>query len=114
MSRFGYTGDERFRPISGWGYVGYTLLFSIPVLGLILLIVFAISDKNINRRSFARSFWCFMLLGLIGFLVVFLLTINAISGLPGYGQMGALEQFKVFVLNLFSEILGLGQGSYPY
>ena len=29
---------EEYRPISAWGYVGYNLLFSIPFVGIILLI----------------------------------------------------------------------------
>lgn len=65
MPRFGYTGEARYRPLTAWAYVGYTLLFAIPVIGFILLIVFSFSSGNINRRSFARSFWCFMLLGVI-------------------------------------------------
>lgn len=31
---------ESYKPISMWGYFGYEILFSIPVIGLILLIVF--------------------------------------------------------------------------
>lgn len=55
MQRYG--GDPAYRPISAWGYVGYSILFAIPVIGWIFLIVFTFSDKNINRRSFARSYW---------------------------------------------------------
>ncbi|MEG1384510.1 MAG: hypothetical protein RSD08_04335 [Oscillospiraceae bacterium] len=45
-----------------WGYVGYFLLFSIPIVGLIFLIVFAFSDKNRNRRNFARGYFVYMLI----------------------------------------------------
>lgn len=48
---------EQYRPLSALAYFGHSLLFSIPVVGLICLIVFGISDKNINRRNFARSYW---------------------------------------------------------
>ena len=44
-----------YEPISAGAYLGYLILFSIPVVGLILLIVFALSDDNINRRNFARA-----------------------------------------------------------
>ena len=30
-----------YKPISMWGYFGYEILFSIPLIGLICLIVFA-------------------------------------------------------------------------
>ncbi len=56
---------EEYRPISMWGYFGYQLLFSIPILGLVLLIAFSFSDKNINRRNFARSYFCILIIVLI-------------------------------------------------
>ncbi|MBR0081359.1 MAG: hypothetical protein IJP98_01315 [Clostridia bacterium] len=56
---------EKYRPLSPWGYFGYTILFSIPVIGFIFLIIFSISGSNINRRNFARSYWCSLVLALI-------------------------------------------------
>ena len=56
---------EKYRPLSPWAYFGLTVLFSIPVIGFIFLIVFSISGANINRRNFARSFWCSLVLALI-------------------------------------------------
>lgn len=50
--------DKRYKPLSAWGYFGYELLFNIPLAGLILLIVFSFSNKNINRRNFARAHFC--------------------------------------------------------
>ena len=60
---------EQYKPISSWGYVGYTILFSIPFIGLILLIIYALSNENINRRNFARSYFCSVLLVVILILV---------------------------------------------
>ncbi len=56
---------ERFRPLGAWAYFGYTLLFAIPIVGFICLIVFSFSDSNINRRNYARSYWCVFALALI-------------------------------------------------
>ena len=56
---------QNFRPISAWGYVGYQILFSIPLIGFILLIVFSFDSSNINRRNFARSYFCILLLSII-------------------------------------------------
>lgn len=53
-----YAGPEQFRPLSAWAYFGYSILFVIPIIGWIFLIVFTFSGKNYNRRSFARSYWC--------------------------------------------------------
>ena len=65
---------ENLKPISAWGYIGYQLLFSIPLVGFILLIVFSFDNSNINRRNFARSYFCVLLLAII------LLVILAVCG----------------------------------
>lgn len=62
---------EKYRPISAWGYFGYNLLFALPIAGFILLIVFSFNDSNINRRNYARSFFCGLLLVAIILLVAF-------------------------------------------
>ncbi len=54
-----------YKPLSPWAYLGYFLLFNIPLVGFILLIVFSFSNENINRRNFARSYWCALLVCLI-------------------------------------------------
>lgn len=56
---------ENLKPISAWGYVGYQLLFSIPIVGFILLIVFSFDNSSINRRNFARSYFCIWLIAII-------------------------------------------------
>lgn len=62
-------------PLSAWAYVGYSILYAIPVIGLIFLIVFSISDKNINRRSFSRSYFC------MAILLIVVVTVLAVTGL---------------------------------
>ena len=47
----------QYRLLSPWAYVGYGRLFTLPVIGWILAIVFALNDDNLNRRNFARGFW---------------------------------------------------------
>lgn len=66
---------SQFTPITAWGYLGYQLLFAIPFVGLILLIVFALNDENINRRNLARSYFCAMLIGVIIFIIVLMLGV---------------------------------------
>lgn len=77
-----YEGPAQFRPLSPWAYFGYTVLFNIPLVGLICLIVFSISDSNINRRNFARSYWCVYVL--LAILIAVLLTSGAVAGLVAY------------------------------
>ena len=73
--------DPRYKPISAWGYLGYQILFAIPVIGFIFLIIFACSGSNFNRRSFARSYFCALLLGVI-FLGILALIFWAGNGIP--------------------------------
>ena len=55
----------KYRPLGAWAYFGYSILFAIPLIGTVLLIVCALSDSNINRRSFARSYFCVLILGVV-------------------------------------------------
>ncbi len=53
---------EKFKPMGAWSYFWLRVLFGVPVVGFIFLIIFSISDANRNRRSFARSQWCSLIL----------------------------------------------------
>lgn len=75
----------RLRPLSPWAYFGYNLLFSIPIVGFILLIVFSCSGANINRRNYARSFWCVLVLAAIAAAIV-LIILAATGGLYSLSQ----------------------------
>lgn len=54
-----------YRPIGPWGYIGYALLFGIPIVGIIMVIVFALDSTYINRRNYARSILLSMLIGFV-------------------------------------------------
>ena len=52
-------------PISPWGYIGYNILFAIPLVGIIMLFVYAFgSNTNINVKNYARSFLIIILISL--------------------------------------------------
>lgn len=61
----GYQIPKEYTPLSPWAYFGYSLLFALPVAGFILLIVYSFDGGNINRRNFARSYFCILVLVLI-------------------------------------------------
>ena len=44
--------------MGAWAYFGLRLLYTVPIVGLVFMIVFTFSSGNINRRSFTRSYWC--------------------------------------------------------
>ena len=64
---------KEYRPIGAWAYFGYSILFSIPLVGLILLIVFSFDNTNINLRNFARSHFCSLLICAIIFFIFFMI-----------------------------------------
>lgn len=70
-----YAKHPQYQLMGAWSYFGLELLFSIPVIGMIFLIIFTFKKGNLNRRSFARSFWIptLLLLGLEIVLLLFLL-----------------------------------------
>ena len=56
---------NEYRVLSPWAYFGYSILFAIPLVGLICAIVFACDSSNLNRRNFARSYFCGLLIAVI-------------------------------------------------
>lgn len=68
--------NSEYKPLSPWAYFGYSILFNIPVIGFILLIVFSLDNSNINRRNYARSYWCWLVIFII---LVVILIISGIS-----------------------------------
>lgn len=64
---------SEYKPISMWEYFGYQILFAIPIIGFILLLVFALGGtKNINLKNFARSYFCLFIIVIV---ILILLTI---------------------------------------
>lgn len=70
---------EEYKPISMWGYFGYELLFSIPIIGWIFLLVFAFGGtSNINVKNFARSYFCFLIIIAAFFAIVMMTGASAL------------------------------------
>lgn len=67
----------KYRPLTAWAYFGYNILFSIPVIGFIFMVIFALNSSNIPRRSFARSFFCVYIL----IAIVVVIIIMALGGI---------------------------------
>lgn len=65
----------QYRPLGAWAYFWYGVLFSIPLVGFVFLIVFSFNDANINRRNYARSYWCGLLIAAIIMAVYILLWV---------------------------------------
>lgn len=62
---------EQYKPITMWGYLGYQIVFSIPIIGWIILLVFAFSkDENINIQNFARSYIIFLIMSIVLYFII--------------------------------------------
>ncbi len=79
---------KSYRPISGWGYFWRAVLYAIPVIGWIFLLVNALGSKNRNGRNFARSYFCALLIALIGAAVVVALSFFVPSVIQSIKDLG--------------------------
>ena len=69
------TVPSEYRPIKPWGYIGYMLLYGLPIIGFIMLIVNACSSDNYNKRNFARSYLWLMLVSLIITIIITIIMV---------------------------------------
>ena len=87
MSKINYNGPDVFKPRSPWAYFCLSILFSLPVVGFIFLIIFSVSDANINRRNFARSYWC----------IYVIIAVAAVVAVASGVTLGSLENMMAAV-----------------
>ena len=60
---------------------GDEILFSIPIVGFIVLLVFSFGGtKNVNLRNFAKSYFCFLIV-----IVIFAIIVAIIGGAAAVG-----------------------------
>ncbi len=69
-------------PLTAWQYVGYQILFAIPIIGIFAVLATSLFAKNYNLRSFARSYICGFLV-LLTVLIVIVLIFILIAGVEG-------------------------------
>lgn len=82
---------DHLKPVGAWGYFGLQLLFSIPIVGFVFLIVFSFSRGNLNRRSFARSYWCAALVGIAIFMIILLFV-----AVLGFSARDVVDEFRYY------------------
>ena len=80
---------EEYKPISPWGYLGYTILFGIPLVGLILMFVWGFgATTNKNLKNYARFY-----LITIAITVALYILILIISAITGAAIIGGLSDY---------------------
>lgn len=57
----------KFAPLTPWEYFGLTLLFCVPIVGLVFLVFFSVSKKNENRRTYARA--CCLMMAFLAIII---------------------------------------------
>ncbi|MBR3280489.1 MAG: ABC transporter permease [Clostridia bacterium] len=78
MSQMAYPDylPKEYEPLGAWKYFGYTLLFSLPIVGLIIAIIFSLNSENLHLKSFARAI---IILEIIVFILVIISTLYVYS-----------------------------------
>lgn len=77
--------SRELQPIGTLGYIGYMVLFMIPILGIVMLLVFAFGGtKNQNLKNFARAYLCIIAAAAV--LWATSLSFGQNDGQYGYGQ----------------------------
>lgn len=74
-----------YRPVSIGQFFGYTLLFSVPVIGFIMLLVTAFGSGNsISLKNYAKSMliWC-----VIGIVITVIMSILVVMLAASTGEM---------------------------
>ncbi|MBR4880778.1 MAG: hypothetical protein IKU19_02525 [Clostridia bacterium] len=82
---------SKFKPMSPWAYFGLNILFSIPVVGFIFLMIFTFNDSNRNRRNYARSYWCSLIIVAI---VAVIITVIAVVAGVSYTEIA--KQYPIY------------------
>ncbi len=55
-----------YKPVSIGAYIGYSILFTLPIIGFIMLLVTAFgSGKSKSLRNYAKSYLIMMLIGVV-------------------------------------------------
>ena len=68
---------SQYKPLGAWMYFLLQILFALPIVGFVFLIIYSFDDSNINRRNFARSYWCSLLVTVAVVLLILIIVIIA-------------------------------------
>lgn len=63
--------EDDYTPISPLGYIGYNLIFCIPIVGLVFEILWATSSEKVNLKNYARAQLIALAIGVCIWLIVF-------------------------------------------
>lgn len=69
-----------YQPMSPWGFFGWEIVYSIPIVGFIFLIINSIKKTNLSRRNWTLHFWIpAMIAAVVGVIVLIVALITGAS-----------------------------------
>lgn len=113
--------DSKYAYMSIWGYVGMMILFSLPVIGFILAIIWACASKNINRRNYARAVLVLLaitiilsvVISVVGFLLLYDDIMELYHSFQQNGYTVPFEKYDIQIDSLINKINNKN-GAYTY
>ena len=85
--------DYSAKPISAWGYVGFSFLYAIPVIGWLVWLYNVLFAGNRNVKNHARSYFCMFLIGLL--IVVVAAIVFVVLNLAGFIDAAKLADMGI-------------------
>lgn len=95
--------DSKYASVGVWSYVGMMVLFSLPVIGFILAIIWAFDARNINRRNYARGvlvltaiiFLLSTVITVVGIVLLYDVFKEIIESFPQNGYTFPFKQYDI-------------------
>lgn len=100
--------DSKYASMNIWSYVGMMILFSLPIIGFILAIIWACDSNHINRRNYARALLVLIAITIIlsvvitvvGFLLLYDDIINFFDSFQQYGYTIPFDKYDIQIDSL--------------
>lgn len=83
--------EHNAQPISLWNWVLYIFVSGIPLIGFIMLLVWAFGEGNLHRKTWAKAMLLLFVIGI--FFVFFLFFVVGIGGAL-VGLTNDLQKFE--------------------
>ncbi len=102
---------SKYEPISTWGYIGIFLLTCIPIIGFVLILIWALGGcRKVNKRNMARASLIMMIIGFIFTLIIGFAIKKFIDNVVETIQeeIGITDSDSGIFGDLFGEDSGLG------
>jgi len=95
----------KYEPISAWGFIGIMLLMCIPIVGALLVIIWACGGcRKLSKRAYARATLILMAIGLVISLIIGIAAGGFMSFLSKNAETNADEPGGIAAI--FSSITG--------